>query len=64
MLKIVPLIIISSTISMNEPKTFTFPADYSMEAYEFMQKNKIKDSQDTSNILYDLIQKELLENDG
>jgi len=60
MIKIMPLIIISSTISLNEPPLFTFPEDYTVEAKEFMEKNTIKDTQDTSNILYDLILEQLL----
>jgi hypothetical protein len=60
MLQIFPIIIISSTIPLSEPIVFYTEDDYSVEAKEFMDKNKINDSQDTSNILYDLILEELL----
>ena len=62
MLKFLPTIIISSTISYVQPideQVFYLDGDYSLEAIEFMRHNKIKDSQDTSNILYDLIRQEL-----
>jgi hypothetical protein len=62
MLQIFPIIIISSTIPLSEPIVFYPEHDYSVEAQEFMNKNKVKDSQDTSNILYDLILEELLKN--
>lgn len=61
MLKLLPIIIISSTITLQEEKpVFYFDGDYSQVAIETLEKNKVHDSQDTSNILYDLIAEELL----
>lgn len=60
MLQILPVLIISSTISLVEKPVFYFEDDYSMEAIEFLEKNKVKDSQNMDNILYDLISEELI----
>lgn len=64
MLQLFPILIISSTIPLNEPEVFILEKDYSEEAIIFMEKNKPTSSQDTSDILYDLILQELLEKDG
>lgn len=63
MIKILPLIIISSTIPIAEEKIITLSSDYSIEAQECLEKNKVHNSQDTSNILYDLILEQLLKED-
>jgi hypothetical protein len=63
MIKILPLIIISSTIPISEEKIITLSSDYSIEAQECLEKNKVYNSQDTSNILYDLILEQLLKED-
>ena len=63
MIKILPLIIISSTIPIKEEKIITLSSDYSIEAQEYLEKNKVYNSQDTSNILYDLILEQLLKED-
>lgn len=62
MLKLFPIIIISSTIPISEPETFILDNDYSEEAIMFMEKNSPRCSQNPSDILYDLILQELLEN--
>lgn len=62
MFKILPIIIISSTIPMNEPKIFYLDNDYSEEAAICNERNKVQDSQDTSQILYNIILEELIKN--
>ena len=62
MFKILPIIIISSTIQINEPKIFYLDNDYSEEAAVYVERNKTQDSQDTSQILYNIILEELIKN--
>jgi hypothetical protein len=61
MLKLFPIIIISTTIPLYEPAPIILDKDYSQEARDCYEKNIIKDSQDTSDILYNLILEQLLE---
>ena len=60
MLKIIPIILISSTISIHSEEIIYLDNDYSIEGAQFLEKNKINDSQNTNDILYDLILEELL----
>ena len=60
MLQILPIIIISSTIPLCENQPIILDQDYSQEAADCMDRNTIHNSQDTSNILYDLIIEELM----
>ena len=62
MFKILPIIIISSTIQINEPKIFYLDNDYSEEAAVCVERNQTQDSQDTSQILYNIILEELIKN--
>lgn len=64
MLQLFPIIIISSTIPLHEPVPIILDKDYSQEARDVYEKNVTKDSQDTSNILYNLILEELLKESG
>ena len=62
MFKILPIIIISVTIQIDEPKIFYLDNDYSEEAAVCVERNQTQDSQDTSQILYNLILEELIKN--
>lgn len=60
MLKILPLILISSTISLKDKEVFYLDNNYEIEGMEFLEKNKPKDSQNIDNILYDIISEQLI----
>jgi len=62
MFKILPIIIISSTIPISEQKIIYLDSDYSEEAVICMERTKVQDSQDTSEILYNLILEDLIRN--
>jgi hypothetical protein len=62
MLKILPILIISSTIPISEQKIIYLDNDYSEEAAMCDRENKVNDSQDTSEILYNLILEDLIRN--
>lgn len=62
MLKLLPILIISSTIPISEQQIIYLDNDYSEEAAICEQKNRVKDSQNTSEILYNLILEDLLNN--
>jgi hypothetical protein len=62
MLKILPILIISSTIPISEQKIIYLDNDYSEEVAMCDRENKVNDSQDTSEILYNLILEDLIRN--
>ena len=59
MLQLLPIIIISSTIPLQE-NIIMIEGDYSVEAYEYLHRNDPIDSQDTDSVLYNLILEQLL----
>lgn len=58
MLKSLPIIIISSTIPLSDG-IINLPQDYSIEAHEFLRRKEEYNSQDLSDLLYNLILEEL-----